>query len=99
MRAKSLSLDPLSEEQILALRMCELYIKLKGCCVEARVQPLYKKVQGKGLEFRPHVDIGDDWFTPHAVTAIAAPFYLPHPKLLQLERKMMLEAEGGDPAE
>jgi hypothetical protein len=40
--------------------------------------------------------LSDDWFTPDGVTGFAVPFYLAHPRLVRLERKQMLEVEGGN---
>ena len=94
---KSLNLDALSEEQLLELRLCDLPVEIKGSWVEERVGQLYKELESHGLRLKPACYIGDEWFTPDGVAAIALPFYLFHPRLLQLEKKMMLEAEGGLP--
>lgn len=93
------ALDELSEEQLLDLRLCDLKIGIAGSWVEACVQQLYKELDARGLRLKPPCYIGDEWFTPDGVAAIALPFYLFHPRLLQLEKKMMLEAEGGTPEE
>src|SRR6185503_299189 len=99
MAPKNVNLESVSEEQLLDTRMCDLPIEIKNSWVEERVQALYKDLEAKSLKFRPPVYIGDEWFTPDAVTAIALPFYLLDPRLLQLEKKMMLDAEGGEPGE
>jgi putative zinc-binding metallo-peptidase len=39
--------------------------------------------------------LGEEWFTPDGVPGFAIPFYLAHPRLSKLERKQMLEVEGG----
>jgi hypothetical protein len=96
---KTINLDPLSEEQLLELRLCDLALEIKGSWVEERIAQLYKELDAHGLRLKPACYIGDEWFTPDGVAAIALPFYLFHPRLLQLEKKMMLEAEGGDPEE
>jgi hypothetical protein len=38
---------------------------------------------------------GEEWFSPDGVPGIAVPFYLAHPRLERLERRMMRAAEGG----
>ena len=38
--------------------------------------------------------LADEWLTPEGEVAIGIPFYLAHPVLIRLERRMMLEAEG-----
>ncbi len=37
----------------------------------------------------------EEWFTPDGVPGFAIPFYLAHPRLMKLERRQMLEVEGG----
>jgi Putative zinc-binding metallo-peptidase len=39
--------------------------------------------------------LSHDWFSPDGIPGIAIPFYLAHPRLVRLERRMMLEVEGG----
>jgi len=46
---------------------------------------------------RPECYLGDEWFSPEGVPAIAIPFYLAHPRLKLLELHQMLEVEGGTP--
>ena len=48
----------------------------------------------RGLKLKPHVWPSTEWFSPDGVPGIAVPFYLVHPRLLRLERSMMIEAEG-----
>jgi hypothetical protein len=45
---------------------------------------------------RPPCYLGDEWFSPTGVPAIAIPFYLAHPRLKDLEKAQMLEVAGGD---
>ena len=47
-----------------------------------------------GLSFRPSVWLSTDWFSPHGVPGFAVPFYLAHPSLLRIERRIMFDAEG-----
>ena len=83
-----------SEERLLDTRLCDLPLKLEGSIVEPRRQRLYDELDAKGLRFHPHFWIGSEWFTPDGVPGIAVPFYLTHPRLMAMERKIMLEAEG-----
>jgi hypothetical protein len=83
-----------SEDRLLDTRLCDLPLKLEGSIIEDRKRRLYDELAAKGLRFHPHFWIGQEWFTPDGVPGIAVPFYLVHPRLLQLERKFMLEAEG-----
>jgi hypothetical protein len=59
---------------------------------------LHRELAAAGLErFRPAVYLGDEWFSPEGVPAIAVPFYLAHPRLTALERRLMQEVEGATP--
>ena len=59
------------------------------------VEQLHAELNSAGLRFRPFVYLSYDWFTPDGVVGFAAPFYLAHPRLMRLERRQMLEVEGG----
>ena len=56
-----------------------------------------RELEARGLAFRPHYWLSDEWFTPDGVPGVAIPFYLAHPRLAKLELAQMLEVEGGDP--
>lgn len=92
-----LDLAAIDESALMELRLCDLPLHLKGSWVEERVQALYAELDAHDLRLRPPCYIGDEWFTPDGGVAIAVPFYLFHPRLLALEKKVMLEAEGEAP--
>ncbi|HXY32224.1 MAG TPA: putative zinc-binding metallopeptidase [Gemmatimonadaceae bacterium] len=48
-----------------------------------------------GIRLRPHVWLGEEWFSPSNVPGFAVPFYLAHPRLMRLERAQMGGVEGG----
>ena len=77
------------------MRPCDLGIKLEDSELQPAVSQLAGELREKGFAFRPHVWLSDEWFTPDGVPGIAAPFYLAHPRLRELEENMMLEVEGG----
>ncbi|HET8648010.1 MAG TPA: putative zinc-binding metallopeptidase, partial [Vicinamibacteria bacterium] len=54
-----------------------------------------RELSERGLTFRPHYWLSDEWFCPDGVPGIAIPFYLAHPRLARLELHQMLEVEGG----
>ena len=87
----------LSDEKLLEVRMCDLALTIAGTELEARIAQLTAELEARGLMFRPHYWLSDEWFTPDGVPGIAIPFYLAHPRLAKLERAEMLEVEGGDP--
>jgi hypothetical protein len=86
----------LSDEQLLQLRFCDLKLSLRGTVVERHVQELQHDMQRRGLRFRPHLWISEEWFSPDGVPGVAVPFYMAHPRLMRLERAMMDQVEGGN---
>jgi hypothetical protein len=85
-----------SDEQLLALRMCDLGITIEGTDLEQRIAHVNAELEARRL-VRPHYWLSDEWFTPDGVPGIAIPFYLAHPRLAKLELAQMLEVEGGEP--
>jgi hypothetical protein len=62
----------------------------------SRAEVLGVEALPSGIRFRPHVWLSEEWFSPDGVPGIAVPFYLAHPRLMRLERKMTREVEGGN---
>jgi hypothetical protein len=87
----------LSDEKLLEVRMCDLQLSIAGTELEPRIAQLNAELEARGLSFKPHYYLSDEWFTPDGVPGIAIPFYLAHPRLARLEKAEMLEVEGGDP--
>jgi hypothetical protein len=85
------------DEKLLDLRLCDLAVTIPGSSLEPRIAELYANLEERGLPFRPHFWLSDEWFTPDEVPGIAAPFYLAHPRLARLELAQMYEVEGGTP--
>ncbi|MBN1796636.1 MAG: putative zinc-binding metallopeptidase [Sedimentisphaerales bacterium] len=89
------NLSKLSDGQILQLRIKDIGLHIQGTKLEPLIQRLYNELEDKGIHFRPRCYLTDEWLTPDKIPIIGIPFYLAHPKLSALEKKMMLEAEGG----
>jgi hypothetical protein len=85
----------LGDDDLLQKRIADLKLKLEHTPLAAEVASLQSELEARGLALRPHVYLGDEWFSPEGLVAIAVPFYLAHPRLVALERKLMLEVEGG----
>jgi len=81
-------------ERLLDLRLKDLGLTLEGTWLEPCVERLHAELEDRDLRLRPHAWLSEEWFSPTGVPGIAVPFYLAHPRLLRLERHMMLEAEG-----
>ena len=86
-------------ERLLDLRIRDLGLTLEGTWVEACIDELYRELERRGIALRPHCWLSDEWFSPRNVPGIAIPFYLVHPRLIRLERSMVLEAEGSSRVE
>jgi hypothetical protein len=86
----------LSDDALLALRMCDLGLSIAGTDLEDRIAVVNGELTARHLAL-PHYWLSDEWFTPDGVPGVAIPFYLAHPRLAKLELAQMLEVEGGDP--
>jgi adenylate kinase family enzyme len=89
----------LPDEQLLQLRLRDLKVTIDGTWLEGCVADLHDELGRVGLRVRPHAWLSTEWFSPDDTPGIAIPFYLAHPRLMRLERKMFLEVEGGTVAE
>jgi hypothetical protein len=94
--AQAVSWQRLPDEQLLQLRFCDLKLQLRGSPLERRLQRLYTELADRGIRFRPHMWLAEEWFSPDDIPGIAVPFYLAHPRLQRLERHMMKQVEGGN---
>ncbi|HKE43852.1 MAG TPA: putative zinc-binding metallopeptidase [Steroidobacteraceae bacterium] len=86
----------LSDEHLLDLRFRDLKLRIEGTELAAHIERLYGELEAVGLKVKPHCWLAEEWFSPDGVPGIAIPFYLSHPRLRQLERRMMHEVEGGN---
>lgn len=87
-----------SDEEILDLRLCDLGLTLRGTWIEPLVEKLHTEMTRRGIRLKPHAWLSNEWFSPDSVPGIAVPFYLAHPRLMQLERRQMFQVEGGTKA-
>lgn len=88
--------EALSDEQLLSLRFCDLELRIEGTEVQIAIDRLYRELGARGIQFRPHCWLAQEWFSPDGVPGIAVPFYLAHRRLMALERRYMREVEGGN---
>ena len=84
-----------TDEELLALRFRDLGLRLEGTWLELVLAALHRDLSRRGLRFRPHVWLGQEWFSPLGVPGFSVPFYLAHPRLMRLERRLVHEVEGG----
>jgi len=85
----------LPDDELLELRLKDLKVTVEGTWLQRCLDDLNEELEERGLRVRPHAWISDDWFSPDVTPGIAIPFYLAHPRLMRLERKMIFEVEGG----
>jgi hypothetical protein len=85
----------LPDHELLQLRLKDLKVTVAGTWLEGCLEDLYGELAQRGLRIRPHAWMSNEWFSPDDTPGIAIPFYLAHPRLMRLERKMMIDVEGG----
>lgn len=87
--------EKLSDEQLLRRRLSSLRVKVEGTWLEDCLNTLHAELDERGIRLRPYAWISSEWFSPESTAGIGVPFYLAHPRLIKLEKKMMLDVEGG----
>src|SRR5713226_1966154 len=88
--------ETLSDDQLLSLRFCDLKLAIAGTELQDAIERLYRELALRGIRFRPHCWLAQEWFSPDGIPGIAIPFYLAHKRLISLERRLMREVEGGN---
>jgi hypothetical protein len=91
--------ESLSDDALLKLRFKDLKVTWRNTWLEDMLEALYDELEQRNLRVRPHAWLSDEWFSPVGAPGIAFPFYLAHPRLMRLERKMIIDVEGGTRAE
>ena len=89
-----IDLATIPEEQLLELRLSDLPLRIDGTWLEACVAQLHAEIAARNIRFEPRCYLADEWLTPEGEPVIGIPFYLAHPRLIKLQKKMLLEAEG-----
>jgi Putative zinc-binding metallo-peptidase len=95
-RKRTVALQSLSDDQLLNLRFCDLKLRIRGTELAGAIERLYRELSMRGIRFRPHCWLAQEWFSPDGIPGIAIPFYLAHKRLISLERRFMREVEGGN---
>src|SRR3954465_11554722 len=85
----------LPDEELLKVRLRNLRVKVEGTWLEGCLEDLNEELDQRGLRIKPHAWISSEWFSPDDTPGIGIPFYLAHPRLTRLERKMIIDVEGG----
>lgn len=98
-KARKFAWADLPDQELLQLRLKDLDVRIEGTWLEDRIADLNEELERRGFRVRPHFWVSSEWFSSPVTPGIAVPFYLTHPRLERLERKMILEAEGSTPSE
>lgn len=86
-------------------RICDLLERLQLTRPASQIPPLRRPLESlledlndAGIKhLHPDIYLGDEWFSPGGIPAIAIPFYLAHPALKEVECIMTGAVEGGTP--
>jgi hypothetical protein len=92
---KTYAWEDLPDDDLLQVRIRDLKLQIPGSCLEPLVQELHAELAARGIAYHPTCYLADEWLTPDKIPTIGIPFCLAHPRLRQLEQKMMYEVEGG----
>jgi hypothetical protein len=95
-RSRRHAWDTLPDEELLSLRIRDLKLTIEGTELEDAIERLYRELAARGIRFRPHCWLSQEWFSPDGIPGIAIPFYLAHRRLMSIERRFMREVEGGN---
>ena len=87
------------DDRLLKMRFKDLKLSMRGSWLWDCLRELRAEMAEKGLKVRPHGWLSSEWFSPSDTPGIAFPFYLAHPRLMRLERRMIIDVEGGTRAE
>ena len=93
--ARKFAWASLPDDKLLKLRFKDLKVTVGGSAwLKRRLRDLFDELDERDIAVRPHVWLSDEWFSPDETPGFAIPFYLAHPRLMRLERKKIMEAEG-----
>ncbi len=85
----------LSDDELLNVRIKDLKVTVEGTWLARCLHTLYAELDEHDIRVRPHAWISSEWFSPENTPGIAIPFYLAHPRLMRLEKKLIFDVEGG----
>ncbi len=86
-----------SDDEILRLRLKDLGLSVADTGLQLLANQLLLELRATGFKYlTPKFYLGDEWFTPDESGYISMPFFLANQRLIELEKKMMGNAEGED---
>lgn len=88
-----------ADAQLLRLRFRDLRLGTpRRAALKRAIRRLRAELAARDIRLEPHFWFSEEWFSPDGVPGIAIPFYLAHPRLERLERRMSRSVEGGNAA-
>ncbi len=87
-------LNQLTHSELLKLKLSQLKLSLRKSDLWQSIERVKLELTQKNIRLSPHFWISDEWFTPDGVTGVAVPFFLLHPRLIELERQQIGFLEG-----
>ena len=81
------------DEALLSLRLNRLGLSLAGTPLADDVATVHAELEAVGL-VKPHVWLSTSFFSPDGVPGIGLPFWLAHPRLERLEKRLHHRTEG-----
>jgi hypothetical protein len=69
--ARSIALERLTDDQLLSLRFCDLKLRVQGTELQGAIERLYRELGLRGIGFRPHCWLAQEWFSPDGIPGIA----------------------------
>ncbi|MEM6531879.1 MAG: putative zinc-binding metallopeptidase [Myxococcota bacterium] len=87
--------EKLADAELLDVRLRDLELRLEDTWLAEMVEQLHEELDGRNIRLKPHCWLSEEWFAPDGIPGIGIPFFLAHPRLRKLERRSMLEVEGG----
>ena len=97
MKHSGKSIQRLTREELLKTRLCDLPVSLDVAWFQWARGVVESQLRRRHILLKPHYWISDEWFCPDGVPGVAVPFFLLHPRLLQLEKQMMGFVDGSTP--
>lgn len=84
----------LNDREILSLQMCDLDLSIENSFLKYCIKKVLEELKARNIPLKPHFWLSDEWFCPDGIVGIAIPFYLAHPRLIELEKNIIGYAEG-----
>lgn len=94
-----MNLDAYTDQQILKMKLRDLPISFEGSWLQVCAKTVEGMIASRNIDLKVNYWLSTEWFVPDGRCGIAIPFYLLHPRLIQLEKKYFGEAEGASYSE